>query len=97
MIIEELDAELMEWLSGTNLEHKQHEAMQLLTVSEDQWPHQAMISMGEVIAINPHQLRLALWPRYTDQYEHEQNRQGYLDCGSRTSIVAYPYRSRTAA
>lgn len=62
MIIEELDAELMEWLSGTNLEHKQHEAMQLLTVSEDQWPHQAMISMGEVIAINPHQLRLALWP-----------------------------------
>ncbi|WP_243391462.1 pyridoxamine 5'-phosphate oxidase family protein [Paenibacillus sp. GM1FR] len=61
MIIEELDAELMEWLSGTNLEHKQHEAMQLLTVSEDQWPHQAMISMGEVIAINPHQLRLALW------------------------------------
>ncbi|MBD8838135.1 pyridoxamine 5'-phosphate oxidase family protein [Paenibacillus sp. CFBP 13594] len=62
MIIEELDAELMEWLSGTNLEHKQHEAMQLLTVSEDQWPHQAMISMGEVIAINPQQLRLALWP-----------------------------------
>ncbi|WP_433752639.1 pyridoxamine 5'-phosphate oxidase family protein [Paenibacillus amylolyticus] len=62
MIIEELDAELMEWLSGTNLEHKQHEAMQLLTVSEDQWPHQAMISLGEVIAINPNQLRLALWP-----------------------------------
>lgn len=61
MIIEELDVELMEWLSGTNLEHKQHEAMQLLTVSEDQWPHQAMISMGEVIAISPRQLRLALW------------------------------------
>lgn len=61
MIIEELDAELMEWLSGTNLEHKQHEAMQLLTVSDDQWSHQAMISMGEVIAINPNQLRLALW------------------------------------
>ncbi|WP_342572534.1 pyridoxamine 5'-phosphate oxidase family protein [Paenibacillus sp. FSL R5-0749] len=61
MIIEELDSELMKWLSGTNLEHKQHEAMQLLTVSEDQWPHQAMISMGEVIAISPRQLRLALW------------------------------------
>ncbi|WP_260870921.1 pyridoxamine 5'-phosphate oxidase family protein [Paenibacillus xylanexedens] len=61
MIIEQLDAELMEWLNGTNLEHKQHEALQLLSVSEDQWPHQAMISMGEVIAINPHQLRLALW------------------------------------
>ncbi|MGN7412129.1 pyridoxamine 5'-phosphate oxidase family protein [Paenibacillus sp. SAF-068] len=63
MIIEEMDAELMEWLSGTNLEHKQHEAMQLLTVSEDRWPHQAMISMGEVIALNPHKLRLALWQR----------------------------------
>lgn len=61
MIVQQLDAELMEWLSGTNLEHKQHEAMQLLTGSEEEWPHQAMISMGEVIALSPQQLRLALW------------------------------------
>ncbi|KAF4325359.1 hypothetical protein G195_001009 [Phytophthora kernoviae 00238/432] len=52
----------MEWFNGENLEKKQHEAMQLLTVSEDGWPHQAMISMGEVIAVTPNLLRLALWP-----------------------------------
>ncbi|WP_440118741.1 pyridoxamine 5'-phosphate oxidase family protein [Paenibacillus sp. QZ-Y1] len=62
MNVTKLDAELLEWWSGHNLEHKQHEAMQLLTVTEDAWPHQAMISMGEVIAIHPHMLRLALWP-----------------------------------
>ncbi|PQP80084.1 hypothetical protein C0Q44_29075 [Paenibacillus sp. PCH8] len=61
MIIQQLDTEMIEWLNGMNLEHKQHEAMQLLTVCEDQWPHQAMISIGEVIAVSPNQLRLALW------------------------------------
>lgn len=96
MIIAELDAELMEWLSGTNLEHKQHEAMQLLTVSEDQWPHQAMISMGSN-CVKSESTSTGSMAGHTDKYEHEQNRQGYLDCGSRTAIVAYPYRSRTDA
>lgn len=58
----QLGHEWMEWFNGENLEKKQHEAMQLLTVSEDGWPHQAMISMGEVIAVTPNLLRLALWP-----------------------------------
>ncbi|MEC0127964.1 hypothetical protein [Paenibacillus pabuli] len=61
MNVPKLDAKWLEWLSGDHLEQKQHEAMQLLTVSEDAWPHQAMISMGEVIAISPTRLRLALW------------------------------------
>ncbi|WP_054954936.1 hypothetical protein [Paenibacillus dakarensis] len=53
---------LFELLNGLNLESKQHEAMMLLTVTEDHWPHTAMISVGEVVALNPHLLRLALWP-----------------------------------
>ncbi|MEO2204168.1 pyridoxamine 5'-phosphate oxidase family protein [Paenibacillus pabuli] len=57
-----LDPELVDWLSGNQLERKQHDAMQLLTMSEDGWPHQAMISVGEIIAINPDTLRFALWP-----------------------------------
>lgn len=61
MEIAQLDAELLEWFSGNNLENKQHEAMQLLTVTDGQWPHVAMISMGEVVALSPNGLRLALW------------------------------------
>lgn len=57
-----LDPKFVEWLSGNQLEEKQHDAMQLLTVSEEGWPHQAMISVGEIIAMNPDTLRLALWP-----------------------------------
>ena len=41
-----LNTAFVEWLSGDQLEEKQHDAMQLLTVSEDGWPHQAMISVG---------------------------------------------------
>jgi hypothetical protein len=62
MNLTQLGPEWMEWFNGENLEQKQHEAMQLLTVSEDGWPHQAMISMGEVIAVTPNLMRLALWP-----------------------------------
>lgn len=61
MEIAQLDAELLEWFSGNDLENKQHEAMQLLTVTDGQWPHVAMISMGEVVALSPNGLRLALW------------------------------------
>lgn len=61
MHIDQLDTELMEWMNGSRLETKQHEAMQLLTVTGGQWAHTAMISMGEVLAISPSCLRLALW------------------------------------
>ncbi|MDK8188495.1 pyridoxamine 5'-phosphate oxidase family protein [Paenibacillus sp. UMB7766-LJ446] len=62
MNLTQLGPEWMEWFNGENLEKKQHDAMQLLTVSGGEWPHQAMISMGEVIAVTPSLLRLALWP-----------------------------------
>ncbi len=35
----------------------------LISVSEEGWPHLAMLSVGEVLAIGPRELRLALWPR----------------------------------
>ncbi|WP_145410090.1 pyridoxamine 5'-phosphate oxidase family protein [Paenibacillus xylanexedens] len=59
--ITELNLKLMRWFDGQHLQDKKHEAMQLLTVSEDAWPHQAMISVGELVAISPTILRLALW------------------------------------
>lgn len=61
----ELSGELYELLNGRDLDTKQHEAMMLLTVSEEGWPHTAMISVGEVIAVDSKRLRLAIWPDTT--------------------------------
>ncbi|MGX9136276.1 pyridoxamine 5'-phosphate oxidase family protein [Rummeliibacillus sp. JY-2-4R] len=36
--------------------------MLLLTVNEEGYPHNAMVSVGEVVALNRHQLRIGLWP-----------------------------------
>ncbi|WCK54913.1 pyridoxamine 5'-phosphate oxidase family protein [Aneurinibacillus sp. Ricciae_BoGa-3] len=61
----EISMELYELLNGKDLETKQHEAMMLQTVTEDMWPHTAMVSVGEVIALGRGDLRLALWPGTT--------------------------------
>lgn len=56
-----LSPDILELLNGKKLIDKQHEAFMLLTVSEDGWPHTAMISVGEIVAVNPQELRLGLW------------------------------------
>lgn len=53
---------LYQWLDGSDLESKQHTAMMLLSVTEDSWPHTAMISVGEIVAVGRTRLRIALWP-----------------------------------
>ncbi|PFC74460.1 hypothetical protein CN290_12375 [Bacillus cereus] len=58
----ELSLDVYELLNGQDLMDKEHEAMMLLTVSEDGWPHTAMISVGEIVAINLMELRIGLWP-----------------------------------
>ncbi|MCU7711344.1 pyridoxamine 5'-phosphate oxidase family protein [Priestia sp. JV24] len=58
----EMSNVVYELLNGQDLMHKQHEAMMLLTVGEDGWPHTAMISVGEIVAINRKELRIGLWP-----------------------------------
>ncbi len=58
----ELPIDIFELLNGQELEKKQHEAMLLLTVNEEGYPHNAMVSVGEVVALNHHQLRIGLWP-----------------------------------
>ncbi|WEG11049.1 pyridoxamine 5'-phosphate oxidase family protein [Pullulanibacillus sp. KACC 23026] len=57
-----LSDDLYDLLNGEHLEKKQHEAFMLETVNEDGWPHTAMISVGEIIAMDSSHLRLALWP-----------------------------------
>jgi hypothetical protein len=37
----------------------------VLSMAPDGWPHPAMISLAEVLAVGPRALRLALWPSST--------------------------------
>jgi hypothetical protein len=60
-----ISEELFRLLDGSRLESKQGDTMMLLTVTEDYWPHVAMISAGEILALDRQQLRLALWPGTT--------------------------------
>lgn len=48
-------------LGGERLEEKLEIAMTLHTVDEEDYPHQAMVSAGEVWAESPERLRIALW------------------------------------
>ncbi|AJY75436.1 pyridoxamine 5'-phosphate oxidase family protein [Paenibacillus beijingensis] len=56
-----LSEELFGLLNGTNIADKQHEAIMLQTVGADMWPHTAMISVGELLALDRSNLRLGLW------------------------------------
>jgi hypothetical protein len=40
-------------------------ALLLLAISEEGWPHQAMISCGEIAAVSDERLAVALWPSST--------------------------------
>jgi hypothetical protein len=39
--------------------------LQLMTVRDDGWPHVALLSVGEVVALDARLLRLAIWPGST--------------------------------
>lgn len=56
-----LDDALHALLDGTRLHEKTQIAMTLHTVDEEGYPHQAMVSAGEVIAESRDVLRIALW------------------------------------
>jgi hypothetical protein len=58
----EMSEEVFDFLNGKELADRQHEAMMLLTVSEEGWPHTAMISVGEIVAVSRKELRIGLWP-----------------------------------
>ena len=57
----EFSPELMALLDGDNLDSKVGETLLLLTVSETGWPHLAMLSVGELLAVGPDEVRIALW------------------------------------
>ena len=56
-----LPAPLMALLDGRALADKVGTTIQLTAVAEDGWPRQALLSVGEVVAVGTDRLRLALY------------------------------------
>jgi hypothetical protein len=46
---------------GLKLEEREGLTFLLLTTTEDGWPHLAMLSVGELLAVGDRELRAALW------------------------------------
>lgn len=75
-----LPRELVEALDGRDLEGKVGETFELLTVGEDGWPHVALLSAGEVLAVSEGELRLALWPNTTTTANLRRSGRATLSC-----------------
>ena len=52
-------------LDGSDLASKEGVTALLLTMTDDGWPHLAMLSVGELVAVGPGSMRAALWPTST--------------------------------
>ena len=57
----ELPAALRPLLDGSDLANREGLTFLLLTNDESGWPQVAMLSVGEVVAVDPSTLRAALW------------------------------------
>jgi len=57
-----LPAELAAALDGRRLAERVGDTYLLITTAEAGWPHVAMLSAGEVLAVDESALRLGLWP-----------------------------------
>lgn len=53
---------LLQLLDGDGLAGKIGATLLLITVAEEGWPHVALLSVGEAVAMSPASLALALWP-----------------------------------
>jgi hypothetical protein len=58
-----LPADLAAALDGRRLAERVGDTYLLITTSDAGWPHVAMLSAGEVLAVSRSALRLALWPQ----------------------------------
>jgi hypothetical protein len=56
-----LPATVRQLLDGSDLAHREGLTFLLLTTDEDDWPQVAMLSVGELVAIDSQTLRAGLW------------------------------------
>jgi len=57
-----LPVRVVEELGGERLQAPIGESIRLSTVGEDGWPHEALLSVGEVLAVSAVELLVAVWP-----------------------------------
>jgi hypothetical protein len=60
-----LSADLLERLRGRALEDVAGKAIQIVTVDDGGWPHPALLSYFEIVALGPTSLRLAIYATST--------------------------------
>jgi hypothetical protein len=53
--------EILDFLNGDDLDRKLSEAVRISTVSEDGWPHAAMLSAGEMLALDASETAMLLY------------------------------------
>jgi hypothetical protein len=53
--------EIFDFLNGNDLDRKLSEAVRISTVSEDGWPHAAMLSAGEMLALDASEIAMVLY------------------------------------
>jgi hypothetical protein len=58
---DQLPEALLQLLDGADLAHREGLTFLLLTTDEVGWPHMAMLSVGELLAIDAKTLRAGLW------------------------------------
>jgi hypothetical protein len=54
---------LVSYLDGNDLANKVGSALRLSTVDSDGWPHAALLSPGEVLALDSRRIRIAMFPK----------------------------------
>jgi hypothetical protein len=73
-----LPESLTRFLDGSDLDQKVGPVFELVTVDEDGWPHVGLLSVGEVLATGPSELRLALWASSTTTANLRRTGRGLL-------------------
>jgi len=76
--VPELAGEVVELLNGDDLDARVGLTLELITVDDDGWPRVALLSAGEVLALDPSTVRLALWPASRTTANLERTGQGLV-------------------
>jgi hypothetical protein len=53
--------EILDFLNGKDLDRKLSQAVRLSTISEEGWPHAAMLSVGEMLALDASEVAMLLY------------------------------------
>lgn len=77
-----LPKEIIELLNGQDLEDKKHLVMMLQSITAEGYPHTAMVSVGEIVAIDSDNIRIALWP-------DTQTAQRLVETGKGSLVIVY--------